>query len=103
PLALDAQGNERGVKALRVADLVALHRRLLVGGNVVLAVAGDFDPRELVPKLKAFLAKLPRGKVEISKAFAAYALPAEVGNFVEQQPREQAVVAQAFRGPRVHA
>ena len=33
----------------------------------------------------------------------AYALPASVGDFVEQQPREQAVVAQAFRGPRVNA
>jgi zinc protease len=30
-------------------------------------------------------------------------MPAEAGDFVEKQPREQAVVLQAFPGPRVHA
>ncbi len=103
PLAWDAHGNERGIKALRPADLKALHRQLLVGGNVVLAVAGDFDPRQLVPKLKAFLAKLPKGKAVAPNSTEAYALPASVGDFVEQQPREQAVVGQAFPGPRVNA
>ena len=33
--------------------------------NVVLAVAGDFDPKKLGPKLKAFLAKLPRGAAPV--------------------------------------
>jgi zinc protease len=31
------------------------------------------------------------------------ALPAVVGDFIEQQPREQAVVLQGFPGPRVNA
>src|SRR5581483_12170293 len=57
PLALDAQGNIAGVKALAPSDLAALYRELRVGGNVVLAVAGDFDPRRLVPALKSILAK----------------------------------------------
>jgi zinc protease len=103
PLSLDAQGNERSVKALRVTDLTELLERLLVGGNVVLAVAGDFEPRQIVPKLKAFLVKLPKGKVKIPNFAESYALPAAIGDFVEQQPREQAVVGQAFRGPRVNA
>ena len=104
PLALDASGDEAGVKALTPAALRALHQRLFVGPNVVLAVAGDFDPKQLVPKLKAFLAKLPRGAApEIPVGPARGGLPAEVGDFVEQQPREQAVVLQAFPGPRVHA
>jgi zinc protease len=103
PLSLDAQGNERGVKALRVTDLTELLERLLVGGNVVLALAGDFEPRQIVPKLKAFLAKLPKGKIKIPNFAESYALPAAIGDFVEQQPREQAVVGQAFRGPRVNA
>jgi zinc protease len=30
-------------------------------------------------------------------------LPAAVGSFVEQQPREQAVLGQAYPGPKVHA
>ncbi len=101
PLALDAAGNEAGVKVLTPADLVALHRRLRVASNVVLAVAGDFDPRKLTPKLKAFLAKLPRGPVPVSTA--RFAGPAKTGDFVENQPREQAVVLQAFPGPCVNA
>jgi zinc protease len=104
PLALDAQGDQAGVKALTPADLAALHRRLCVGPNVVLAVAGDFDPRKLVPKLKTFLAKIPRGTAPVSNTVnARHALPALAGDFVEQQPREQAVVLQAFPGPFVNA
>src|SRR5581483_6376593 len=101
PLALDAQGNIAGVKALAPSDLAALYRELRVGGNVVLAVAGDFDPRRLVPALKSILAKIPRGPTRISTA-AAPALPAEPGEFVEQRPREQAVVLEGFPAPRVH-
>ena len=104
PLALDAAGDEAGVKALAPAALRALHRKLFVGGNVVLAVAGDFDPKRLAPKLKAFLAKLPRGAApKVPAVPKSGALPAAVGDFVEQQPREQAVLLQAFPGPRVHA
>lgn len=103
PLALDAHGDQAGVRGLAVADLVALHRRLCVGPNVVLAVAGDFDPRRLVPKLKAFLAKVPRGAAPASRiADLKFTLPAAAGKFTERQPREQAVVLQAFPGPRVN-
>lgn len=105
PLALDASGDEAGVKALTPAALRALHKRLFVASNVVLAVAGDFDAKKLVPKLKAFLAKLPRGRAPEASAAAALvaALPAERGDLLEKQPREQAVVLQAFPGTRVHA
>jgi zinc protease len=102
PLALDAHGNQAGVKALTPADLNALHRRLCVGPNVVLAIAGDFDPRRVVPKAKAFLAKIPKGRAPAAGAAKTYSLPANPGDFVEQQPREQAVVLQAFPGPRVN-
>lgn len=101
PLGLDVNGDEAGVKALTSADLAALHRRLFVGGNVVLAVTGDFDPKKLGPKLKAFLAKLPPGAPPVSTA--RFAGAAAVGDFTEKQPREQAVALQAFPGPRVHA
>lgn len=104
PLAHDAQGTQDGVKSIKPEDLKALHRRLAVGSNVVLAVAGDFNPRELTPKLKAFLGKFPRGEVATRRGGGAkYRLPTETGDFIEQQPREQAVVGQAFPGPRVNA
>lgn len=97
PLAIDAHGTLEGVKALKPADLAALWKRLVVSGNTVLAVAGDFDPKTLVPKLKAFLSKLPRGAAPQSAA--VFTGPGEAGDFVETQPREQAVVFQAFTGP----
>ncbi len=104
PLALDAQGTQAGVKASTASDLAALHRRLCVGNNVVLAVAGDFDPRVLVPKLKAFLAKIPRAAAAARgwQADSAVVLPATIGDFVEKVPREQAVVLQAYPGSRVN-
>jgi zinc protease len=101
PLAIDAMGDEAGVKALKPADLAALHRRLCVGSNVVLAVAGDFDPRKLTPKLKAFLAKLAARPAPFVAAISTR--PATAEDLLEKQPREQAVVLQAFPGPRAHA
>ncbi|MEO7413836.1 MAG: pitrilysin family protein [Opitutaceae bacterium] len=101
PLALDAHGDESGVKALAPRDLAHLHRHLSVGSNVVLAVAGDFDPRVLGPALKSFLAKLPRGK--ITTPTVSFTGPAAAGEFTEIQAREQAVLGQAFPGPRVNA
>ena len=102
PLALDSHGDQAGVKALKIADLAALHRRLRVASNVVLAVAGDFDPNKVATKFKTFLARIPRGR-PLAVGTPSLVLPAEAGDFVETQPREQAVVLQAYPGPRVHA
>lgn len=95
PLAIESIGHEAGLRAIGVADLKALHARLVVAGNAVLAVAGDFDRKQLVPRLKAFLARLPRGRVTAPE----FPAPAHAGDFVETQPRQQAVVFQAYPGP----
>jgi zinc protease len=95
PFAIESGGDEPGLKAVGVADLRALHARLCVAGSAVLAVAGDFDPQRLVPKLRAFLAQLPKGRAPA----AAAELAIVPGDFTETQPRQQAVVFQAFPGP----
>jgi len=97
PFAIDAQGTIEGLNALKPADLAALWKRVGVAGNAVLVATGDFEPKKLLPKLKAFLARLPKGKPPVRTA--KFTKPAEVGDFVEHQPREQAVVFQAFPGP----
>jgi zinc protease len=95
PFAIESSGDEAGLGAIRVADLRASQGRLLVAGNAVLAVAGDFDPKTLVPQLKAFLAKLPKGAApQVAGKVAVVA-----GDFIEIQPRQQAIVFQAFPGP----
>ncbi|HLP08943.1 MAG TPA: pitrilysin family protein [Opitutaceae bacterium] len=98
PLAVDSHGTEEGLKAVTPALLRGLHRRLLVAGNCVLAVTGDFEPRKLVPKLKAFLAKLPKGAAPAEGP--EFAGP-QAGAFVEVQPRQQAVVFHAFPCPGI--
>ncbi len=100
PLAIDATGDEAGLRALAPGDLAALHRSLLVAPNAVLAVAGDFKPGQLAPRLRAFLEKFPRRPSPA--AAGRFAGPAP-GDFVERQPREQAVVFQAFPGPGLRA
>ncbi|MEN9663406.1 MAG: hypothetical protein RL324_2355 [Verrucomicrobiota bacterium] len=102
PLALDAHGDEAGVKAITAKDLAALHRRLIVAPNVVLAVAGDFVPSRLRSRLEDFLGDLPKGEAPVRKPLKL-PLPASPGDFVEIQPREQAVVFQAFPGPSLLA
>jgi len=100
PFAIDSSGTEEGLKAVQPRLLRELHRKLVVSGNCVLAATGDFDARELAPKLKAFLARLPRGA---SPAHGpAFGLPV-AGDFEETQPRQQAVVFQAFPGPGVRS
>ena len=95
PFAIESCGDEAGIKAIRTADLRALQKRLVVAGNATLAVAGDFSRKELGPKLKALLAKLPPGKLTID----AFTTRPGAGEFIETQPRQQAVVFQAFPGP----
>jgi zinc protease len=95
PFAIESAGDEPGLRAVTLADLKALHARLVVAGNAVLAVAGDFDPKKLGPALKAFLARLPKGAAPRADA----PLTVVPGEFVETQPRQQAIVFQAFPGP----
>jgi len=96
PFALSAQGDEKGVAATEAADLSELWKRLMVGQGVVASVAGDFEPGRLIPRLTKLLSEIPRGK-QISGG-APYAGPDEPADLVERQPREQAVVLQAFPG-----
>ncbi|MBK9989274.1 MAG: insulinase family protein [Verrucomicrobia bacterium] len=97
PLGVEPGGEIEGLRALTPTDLAALWKTLFVSDNIVLAVAGDFDRRTLVPKLKKMLGRVPRGKLALPSI--KFEKPAEVGDFVEVQPREQAVVFQAFPGP----
>ncbi len=97
PFAIDAVGDEASLQATTSRDLTAHHRRLVRAGNVVLAAAGDIEPRRLLPRLERLVARLPQGT--LAPAAADFSLPASVGEFVETRPCQQAVVFQAFPGP----
>jgi zinc protease len=72
-----------------------------VGAGTVLSVAGSFDPDRLIPRIEAFLLRIPKGSA--LGAGPAFAGPAQVGDFVEKQPREQAVVLEGFPGAALDA
>ncbi|MFI5356763.1 MAG: M16 family metallopeptidase [Opitutales bacterium] len=101
PLAIESAGDEGGVKALDREDIVALHRRLLVAGNCVMAVAGSFDSRRLAARCRAFLAQLPR--TPLVRQDGAFAGPENPGSTIEKLPRQQAVVLAAYPAPPLRA
>jgi zinc protease len=101
PLAIDANGTVADLQNLKPRDLAALHRHLMVGPNVVLSVAGDFNPKKIGPALRKFLKKFKAAKFEIPTP--DFAGPVEIGDFMEPQPRQQAVVFQAYRGPGIRS
>ncbi|MCF3651810.1 M16 family metallopeptidase [Synoicihabitans lomoniglobus] len=99
PLAVDAHGEVDHLRTVKPRDLVTLHRRLMVGSNVVLSVAGDFNAKTLAPKLRMLLRRFKKAALASSSPTLDH--PAEVGDFVEIQPRQQAVVFQGYLGPGV--
>ena len=101
PFALAASGNESGVAATSPGDLAALWRRLLVGPGTVVSLAGDFSPEKLIPRIERLLAGIPAGNTLAPGP--VFEGPAEQGDFVERQPREQAVVMEAFPGAVIDA
>lgn len=96
PFALDAHGNQEGVKALKPADLRALWKKLSVGRNTVVAVAGDFDEKTFVPALTRWLGKLPKGALP---ARPARHVPAPAAEHAHARECSQALVFDAFPGP----
>ena len=101
PFALAASGDEAGVAATGAGDLAALWKRLLVAPGTVVSLAGDFSPEKLIPRIERLLAGIPAGKT--LGPGPRFEGPAERGDFVERQPREQAVVLEAFPGAVVDA
>ncbi len=96
PLGVDDSGTLETVAALTVDDVADQYRRLVRPGNLVLSAAGDFGKSEdrVVERLTQLLESLPGEPFE--PASTAFSGPAETGDFVEFQPRQQAVVLQGY-------
>ncbi|MGH8019624.1 MAG: M16 family metallopeptidase [Opitutaceae bacterium] len=94
PFAAEASGTAESVARITAATLRALHRKLVVSGNTVMAVSGSFRRSELLPKLKRLLAGLRKaGRPEAAMEFAG---PAALGDHQLPQDRQQVVVFEAY-------
>ncbi len=97
PFAIGGSGTLDTVETIDVEAVRAFWRRVVVGGNVTIAVSGQYERSELEPKLRALLAKLPSGALELPSA--KFERPAEPGAHRMAMERQQAVVYHAYRGP----
>ena len=57
-----AEPTEKGVKAITPEAMKALHARIFNPGNVIIAVSGDFEPKEMLAKLDAAFDGWARGE-----------------------------------------
>lgn len=97
PLAFESAGTVETVARLDGATLRALHKRLVVGGNTVVAVSGAFDRKELLAGLKAWFGRIPGGRrPAIDLSFTG---PAHPGSHVERSERQQVVVYEGYPMP----
>jgi zinc protease len=94
PWGRSSLGTERSVRRITRAGLRAFHRRCLVGGNLVLGVAGAVEPDEVVARLERVLRRLPAGPpVPASPPAVAEAF---VRRRRRRSAREQAHLVMAF-------
>lgn len=98
-LAVGPHGEEADVARITAKDLAAMHRNVFRSENVVLVATGDFEPKKLEAVCRQLLGKLPQGRAVRSET--VFAGPANPGEVIEQQPRQQAVVFEAYPAPAV--
>ncbi len=97
PFRLDTYGEIDTMREITISDVRALNGKLLIGPNVVISLAGDFDPDHALPALQDLMNKLSDRKFE--RQDPSFAGPPKAGRFTETMQREQAVVFQAYPDP----
>lgn len=94
PLGVDPNGTPETLAAIQPADLGALHQTLVVAGNLVVGVSGDFDRPAAMDFIQARFGSLP--KVGFDPRRLPLHRPKTSARKVEHATGEQAVVAIAF-------
>ncbi len=58
-------GTLKSIRSIRREDLIRRYREVLVGSNLVVAVVGKFNVKELLPKLKEIFLKVRKGEFKV--------------------------------------
>lgn len=91
---LDPLGTHESLEHINRAALLARHAGHFTGGNVTLAIAGDFDPSQALDTLGPLLESLPAGTPWTPPA----SRPATGADLQFHLPKKQAVLAIGFPG-----
>lgn len=94
PFGIEPTGTLESLSALRIKDVRALYEATVCSENLILSVAGDFDPVEMRRRLEGILRDLPSRKFVPKKV--PFDSPTNPGDYQESMARKQAVVFEAF-------
>lgn len=94
PYAHDFYGTEDDLEALDLAAVLRWRERLMVSGNALLAISGQFDEATLLPALRELLDALPAGDPPALPA--PLKQPAYVGKTQLTRDCEQAVILAGY-------
>ncbi len=97
PFAIGGSGDLETAASVELGDLQAFWKRLVVGGNVTVAVSGQFQSAEMESKLGALLDKVSAGTVESRPVERS--LPTNPGAQRETMDRQQAIVFHGYPSP----
>lgn len=99
PLAVDSDGTLEMVGRLQAKGLRRHRDQLVRAGNLVAAISGAFDRKELLERIEETFSGIPEGEVELTEHTGG--LPVKTGHHVLPQDREQVIVYHSFPGPGV--
>lgn len=94
---LDSLGTPESLNALKRVDLVAHHARHFNASNLTLALAGDFDPAEILNLLTTSLTDMPSGNPWPPPTSS----PAHGADIRHHLAKKQAVITIGFSGASV--
>jgi zinc protease len=97
PYALRSSGSPEAIEKLTPEMLHALHQKLAVAKNGVLAVFGDVDAKEVYEMAKKAFASLPAGEASVPDPAPPAALPAAV-TATADNPKSQAIIMIGYPG-----
>ena len=94
---LDSLGTLETLPEIHRIDLAAHHSRHFCAANMTLAIAGDFDPDQMLQQLEAHFKDLPVGE-----AWTPPASTRNIGESITQTlPKKQAVLAIGYPGAAI--
>jgi len=97
PFRLGAAGDLETVESIALGEVESFFRKIRVGGNVTVAVSGNFDYESFSRQLETILEQIPAGEINVPANNASS--PSVVGSSSEVMDRQQVVVYHGFPCP----